>query len=126
MLVGLGSVQRFLGVKERDGLHPLDSRIMNAAEKEFQLDKGAAMFFGLKKFHKYMFGRRFITVAVHEPLLTLFGEEKQVPALVFPWIQRRALATSTQSVQYRPGKEHISGCRLFLKATTACYRCFRS
>ena len=48
--------------------HPVGfvSRTMNVAEKNYyQLDKeGAAVIFGLKKFHKYLFGWRFTTEVV--------------------------------------------------------------
>ena len=49
------------------------------------MDKeGAAVIFGLKKFHKNLFGRQFTIVTDHKPLPTLFGEEKQVPAITSP------------------------------------------
>ena len=67
--------------------HPVGfvSRTMNVAENYSQLDKeGAAVIFSLKKFHKYLFGRRFTIVTDRKPLLTLFGEEKRVPAIAFP------------------------------------------
>ena len=52
---------------------------MNVAENYSQLDKeGAAVIFGLKKFHKNLFGRRFTIVTDHKPPPTLFGEEKRL------------------------------------------------
>ena len=109
---GLGAVMSH--IMEDVPEHPIGfvSRTMNVAEKNYsQLDKeGAAVIFGLKKFHKYLFGRRFTIVTNHKPLLTLFGEEKQVPAIASPRIQRWAhiLRAYEYTMQYRPGKEHMN------------------
>jgi len=72
--------------------------------------EGAAVIFSLKKFHKYLFGRQFTIVTDHKPLLTLFGEEKQVPAIAFPRIQRWALILRAydNTMQYQPGKEYMN------------------
>ena len=82
-------------IMEDGSEHPFGfvSRTMNVAEKNYsQLDKeGAAVIFGLKNFHKYLFGRRFTIVTNHKPFLTLFGEEKQIPTIASPGIQRWAL-----------------------------------
>lgn len=53
---------------------------------------------------------RFTIVTDHKPLLTLFGEEKQVPAIASPRIQRWALILRAyeHTMQYRPGKEHMN------------------
>ena len=75
---GLGAVMSH--IMEDGSEHPIGivSRTMNVAEKNYsQLDKeGAAVIFGLKKFHKYLCGRRFTTVTDRKPLLTLFGEKQ--------------------------------------------------
>ncbi len=50
------------------------SRTLNAAEKNYsQLDKeGLAVIFGVKKFHKYLYGWKFTIITDHKPLLSLF------------------------------------------------------
>ena len=65
------------------------SRTMNAAEKNYsQLDKeGAAVMFALKKFHKLLCGRSFDIITDHKPLVSLFGELKQVPTMASPCVQ---------------------------------------
>ena len=81
------------------------SRTLNAAEKNYaQIDKeGAAVIFGLKKFHKYLFGRKFTIVTDHKPLLTLFSESKHVPTVASPRIQRWALALGAYEYTMHPG-----------------------
>jgi len=100
------------------------SRTLNPAEKNYsQLDKeGAAVIFGLKKFHKYVYGRTFNIVTDHKPLLTLFHEEKPIPALASPRIQRWGIILRAYEYKmvYKPGKEHSNAdclSRLPLKVT---------
>ena len=54
------------------------SRSLNSAERNYsQLDKeGLAVMFGLRKFHKYLYGRPFEIVTDHFPLVSLFNELK--------------------------------------------------
>ena len=81
---GLGAVMSHM----KDGSeHPVEFvfRTMNVAENFSQLDKeGAAAISGLKKFQKCLFGRQVTIVTYHKALQTLFGEEKQVPAITSP------------------------------------------
>ena len=66
------------------------SRTLNAAERNYlQLDKeGAAIMFTLTKFHKQIYGHCFVIMTDHKPLVSLFGEPKQVPVTASPRIQR--------------------------------------
>ena len=86
------------------------SRTLNAAEKNYsQLDKeGAAVMFALKKFHKHLYGRSFEIITDHKPLVSLFGELKQVPTTASPRIQRWAvtLCGYEYNIHYKVGKSH--------------------
>ncbi|XP_043916150.1 LOW QUALITY PROTEIN: uncharacterized protein K02A2.6-like [Protopterus annectens] len=86
------------------------SRTLTPAESNYsQLDKeGLAVIFGIKRFHKYLYGRKFIVCTDHKPLLSLFNEMKAVPQMVSPRIQRWAvtLRAYEYEIVYKPGKHH--------------------
>ena len=90
--------------------HPIayKSRKLTKAEQNYaQLDKEAlAIAFGIKKFHKYVFGRKFTIVTDHKPLLGLLGERKCIPAMTSPRLQRFALTLSgyDYNLIHQPGK----------------------
>ena len=68
------------------------------------------MIFGVKKFHKYLYGRSFTLVTDHRPLVTILGPTKAVPPLAAARMQRWALILQAYSydVEYRPGSEHCN------------------
>ena len=68
------------------------------------------MIFGVKKFHKYLYGRSFTLVTDHRPLVTILGPSKAVPPLAAARMQRWALILQAYSydVEYRPGSEHCN------------------
>lgn len=106
---GVGAV---LSVKDSDGTErPVGfaSRSLTDAEKNYsQLDReGLAVIFGLKKFHKYVFGRPFTILTDHKPLITLFNEMKQVPSTSLR-VQRWALLLRGYEyhIEYRPGQSN--------------------
>ena len=87
------------------------SRTLSPAEKNYaQLDKeGAAIVFGIRKFHQYLFGRRTFKVYTdHKPLVGLFKCDKAIPIMASPRIQRWALFLSGYSYDlvYREGKQN--------------------
>ena len=96
------------------------SKILTDCQRRYcQIHKEAlAIIFGLKKFHQFLYGRRFTIVTDHKPLLALFGPTKATPAMVANRLARWALilsqynyessfvrqlntATLTRSVDYR-------------------------
>jgi hypothetical protein len=72
------------------------SRTLNSAERNYsQLDKeGLALLFGVKKFHQFVYGRKFILTTDHKPLLGLFGDDKAVPQMASPRLIRWILTLS--------------------------------
>ena len=54
------------------------SRTLNKTEKGYaQIDREAlAVIFGIKRFHQFLCGRRFLIFTDHKPLVTLLGETK--------------------------------------------------
>ncbi|TWW76465.1 Retrovirus-related Pol polyprotein from transposon 412 [Takifugu flavidus] len=88
------------------------SRTLNPAEKKYsQLDKeGLAVMFGIKRFHKYIYGRKFTIVTDHKPLLGLFSEMRAVPQMASPRIQRWAvtLRAYEYTIVYKEGRYHCN------------------
>ena len=72
------------------------SRKLTSAERNYaQLDKEAlAIAFGIQKFHKFLYGRKFTIVTDHKPLLGLLGQHKPIPNMTSPRLQRFALTLS--------------------------------
>ena len=57
-----------------------------------QIEKeGLALIWGMKKFHKYLYGHHFTMVTDHKPLLAIFGEHRGLPTLAAARLQRWAV-----------------------------------
>ena len=69
------------------------SRSLTATERKYaQIEReGLACVFGVKRFHNYLFGRLFTLVTDHKPLVSLFNEQRAIPAHASARIQRWAL-----------------------------------
>lgn len=109
---GVGGV---LSLVNSDGLEEpvaFASRKLNAIERRYsQLDKeGLAVVFAIKKFHKYLEGRRFVIQTDHKPLLGLFGANKAIPVMASPRVVRWAvtLAAYDYELVYRRGADHAN------------------
>lgn len=85
------------------------SRTLNNAEKNYsQLEKEAlAIIFAVRKFHLYLYGRKFFINSDHKPLQTIFHPNKSIPSLAAARIQRWALilAGYDYEIKYKKGTE---------------------
>lgn len=83
------------------------SRTLTSAEQNYaQVDKEAlAIVYGVKQFHKYLYGRRFLICSDHKPLMYLFGEHRGISQTASARVQRWALVLSgyQYSIVHRPG-----------------------
>ncbi|CAH8462024.1 unnamed protein product [Schistosoma rodhaini] len=102
---GLGAVisHQFPDATEKAIMHA--SRTLTPAEKKYgQIEKEAlALVFAVRRFHKFLYGRRFTLLTDHKPLLAIFGSKSGVPAHSASRLQRWALILLGYDfdVQYR-------------------------
>ena len=86
------------------------SRTLNSAEKGYsQIDKEAlSLYWGVRKFNTYLYGRKFTLITDHKPLLSIFNPEKQLPVMTAARLQRYAVFLSgyTYNIQYKGTKYH--------------------
>ena len=86
------------------------SRTLTGCESRYsQVEKEAlSLIFGIKKFHHYLYGRPFILVTDHKPLLTILGPKHGIPPLAAARMQRWALLLSayTYEIEFWPTNKH--------------------
>lgn len=78
-------------------------------EKYSQIEKEAlSIVFGVQRFHTYLYGRKFILITDHKPLVTLFSPNKQLPTMTAHRIQRWAIILMAYQfeIKYRRSSEH--------------------
>jgi len=108
--VGLGVVlfHRYQDGSERPIANV--SKTLTETQRHYsQIQKEAlAIVFGLNKFHQFLYGRKFILVTDHKPLLALFGPSKATPALAANRLTQWALMLSQYdySIEYRRTSKH--------------------
>ena len=82
---------------------------MKSQRKYSQIQKEAlAIVFALRKFHRYLYGQKFILVTDHKPLLSVFSPTKATPALAANRLVRWALILNqyNYSIEYRNTSAH--------------------
>lgn len=78
------------------------SRTLTASEQNYsQLKKEAlVLFFGVKKFHPYLFGRHFTLITNHKPLLSILSSKKGIPSLAAARLQHWAILMSAYGMRW--------------------------
>ena len=101
-----------------DSEHPIAfaSRTLTPTEQKYaQVDKEAlALAFGVKRFHQYLYGRKFTLITDPKPLTTILGPHQAIPTLAAARLQRWAITLSAYNyvIQFRPTEEHANVDRL--------------
>ena len=67
-----------------------------------------SLVFGVKRFHQFLYGRKFTLVTDHKPLQAILGPKSAVPTLAAARMQRLALVLSAYDydLMYRRSEEH--------------------
>ncbi|XP_042146269.1 uncharacterized protein K02A2.6-like [Ixodes scapularis] len=106
---GLGVVLSHVDSEGREVPVAYGSRTMTAAERNYaQTDREAlAIGFGIRKFHKFIYGRHFRIVTDHKPLLGLLHHAKPMPQVLSPRMLRWSLMLSAYDyeLEYRPAHQ---------------------
>ena len=72
--------------------HPIAfaSRTLSSSERNYsQIEKEAlSLIYGIRKFHNYLYGRKFILETYHKPLTAIFGSKKGNPVMAAARLQR--------------------------------------
>ena len=109
---GIGAVLLHVDAKGQE--HPIAfvSRTFSQCEKNYsQVEKEAlSLIFGIRKFHKYVYGRHFASVTDHRPLTALFGPKSGVPPLAAGRLQWWALLLSSYdyTIEFCPTSAHAN------------------
>ena len=87
------------------GEHPvaIADRSLNRAERNYsQIDReGLGIIFGVKNFHKFIFGKKVTIITDHKPLLGLFVEHKAMPEHCSPRVQRWAITLAAYDYELK-------------------------
>ncbi|KAK3098183.1 hypothetical protein FSP39_016945 [Pinctada imbricata] len=88
------------------------SKSLSKAEQNYaQIDKEAlAIYWAVKKFYPYLFGRNFTLVTDHQPLTSIFNPSKSLTVTSASRLQRYAMFLSefTYSIIYKNTKHHTN------------------
>ena len=88
------------------------SRTLSPSERNYaQIEREAlSIVFGVKKFHQFLYGRRFTLITDHKPLLAIFNPKSAIPTLAAARMQRWALVLSAYDyeIEFKRSEDHAN------------------
>ncbi|KAL0821502.1 hypothetical protein ABMA28_004966 [Loxostege sticticalis] len=109
---GLGAVLAQRGADGRERVVAYASRALTPPELNYsQIHKEAlAIVFAVKKFHQYLYGRKFTLRTDHKPLVSIFGPNLGVPNMTASRLQRWAIILSAYDfvIEYIKSEENTA------------------
>ena len=111
--VGVGAVLSHVMENGDEKSIAFASRTLSTSECNYaQIEEALSIICGIKKFHKYLYGRTFTLITDHKPFVTILGPKTAVPTLAALRIQRRALMLQayTYEIEYRKSEETTMHC----------------
>ena len=109
---GLGAVLSHVSDDGEERPITYASRTLSSGEQNYaMIEKEAlAIVFGIKKFHQYLFGRRFTLLTDHRPLTLLLGPKRGISVLAASRLQLWSIQLSAYlyDIEYRASKNHAN------------------
>lgn len=98
-LLGVRAVLSYILPDGKEKLIAFASRTLNKAETNYaQLEcEALSIVFGVRKFHQYLYSRKFTLLTDHRPLTIILGPYTGIPSLAASQLQRWALLLSGHS-----------------------------
>ena len=89
----------------------LASRMLSTSAKNYaQLEKEAlSLVFGMKRFHQFLYGRRFTLITDHQPLTNILGAKRGIPSQAAARLQRWAILLSVYVYDIKYTSTHSHG-----------------
>lgn len=108
---GVGAVVSHIMPSGTDKPIAFASRTLNKAESNYaQIEREAlSIVLGIRKFHQYLFRRRFTLLTDHKPLTALLGPHTGIPPLAASRMQRWALLLSGHAYDIKHRKSELHG-----------------
>ncbi|UYV61873.1 SMARCAL1 [Cordylochernes scorpioides] len=107
--IGVGAVLSHI-IEGQERQIMFASRNLSGAEHNCsQIEKEAlAIIYGVTKFHQFIYGRKFILITDHKPLVTILGPRSGIPTLSASRLQHWALILSayTYDIKFRRTQDH--------------------
>ena len=123
---GIGAMISNINSEGEERPIAFSSRTLSSSERNYsQLEKKAlAVIYGVKKFHKYLYGRKFLLITDHKQLLSILEPKTGVPSLAAARLQRWVLilAAHQYDIKFRKTSEH-SNADMLSRLPTKSYNC---